>query len=132
MVYLSALGEVLGVVHPAEPRVCHSLVLASIVSARIDGLDLDAEGRQLLLHRFGNRLQRMLGQDIGAPACRRKETAHIVADRLIDLSDQLAAIGESGDGFRLPHGRGDEFHHGSGGPDPRDPSVMRLKTRNFH
>ena len=57
---------------------------------------------------------------------------HIVADKLIDLSDRLAAIGDGEDGFRLPHGRGDEFHHGSGDPDPRDPSPLRLKTRNFH
>src|SRR6202012_4246971 len=37
---------------------------------------------------------------------------HIVADKLIDLSDRLAAIGDSKEEFRLPHGRGDEFHLG--------------------
>jgi len=71
---------------------------------------------------------------------------HIVADKLIDLSDHLAGIGETDEDFQLPHGRGDEFHHG-GGPDSRDhpprkvrdiyiPDLhidkLRLKPRNFH
>ena len=71
---------------------------------------------------------------------------HIVADKLIDLSAQLAGIGESGDDLQLPYGRGDELHHG-GGPDRRDQSPrkardiyvpdlridrLRLKPRNFH
>jgi error-prone DNA polymerase len=70
---------------------------------------------------------------------------HIVADKLIDLSEQLAGIGEAEENFQLPHGRGDEFHHG-GGPDSRDrPSrkardiyvpdlhidTLKLKPRNF-
>jgi error-prone DNA polymerase len=71
---------------------------------------------------------------------------HIVADKLIDLSDQLAGIGETADDFELPHGRGDEFHHGGNGPDSGDrPSrkirniyvpdlhidTLKLKPRNF-
>jgi error-prone DNA polymerase len=71
---------------------------------------------------------------------------HIVADKLIDLSDELAGIGETEDEFQLPHGRGDEFHHGGNGPDPRDRSprkvrdiyvpdlhidTLKLKPRNF-
>ena len=32
---------------------------------------------------------------------------------------ELAAVGERDAGFPLPHGRGDEFHHGSPGIDPR-------------
>jgi error-prone DNA polymerase len=70
---------------------------------------------------------------------------HIVADKLVDLSGQLAGIGETDEEFQLPHGRGDEFHHG-GGPDHRDrpggkvrdiyiPDLhidnLKLKPRNF-
>ncbi len=63
---------------------------------------------------------------------------HIVADRLIDLSDRLAAIGENDGTFRRPRGGGDNFT-GDTPPDPRTPtdlsetgSTLRLKTRNFH
>jgi error-prone DNA polymerase len=71
---------------------------------------------------------------------------HIVADKLIDLSNELAGIVESQEQFQLPHGRGDEFHHGGNGLDPRDrpprkardiyvPDLhidnLRLKPRNF-
>jgi error-prone DNA polymerase len=71
---------------------------------------------------------------------------HIVANKLIDLSDKLAGIGETEDRFLLPHGRGDEFHHGGNGPDSRDRpprkvrdiyvpdlhiDTMKLKPRNF-
>jgi error-prone DNA polymerase len=71
---------------------------------------------------------------------------HIVADKLIDLSDQLAGIGETDHGFQLPHGRGDEFHRGGNGQDPRDRpprkvrdiyvpdlhiDTLKLKPRNF-
>jgi error-prone DNA polymerase len=70
---------------------------------------------------------------------------HIVADKLIDLSDQLAGIGETEEQFQLPHGRGDEFHHGSGGTDSRSRpprkardivpdlhiDTLKLKPRNF-
>jgi error-prone DNA polymerase len=71
---------------------------------------------------------------------------HIVVDKLIDLSDKLAGIGDQ-NRFPLPHGRGDEFHHGSAGrPDSRDRSArkardiyvpdlhidtLKLKPRNF-
>jgi error-prone DNA polymerase len=58
---------------------------------------------------------------------------HVVTDRLIDLSDRLAAIGEQ-DAVVMPHGRGDNFR-GEMAPDPRNPDrpgQLRLKTRNFH
>jgi len=55
---------------------------------------------------------------------------HIVADRLIDLTDRLAAIGEQ-ETVTFPHGRGNNFR-GEMLPDPRDPTVLRLQTRNFH
>ena len=50
---------------------------------------------------------------------REGEVVHIVARELFDLSAELASIGAREAGFPLPHGRGDEFHHGSPSPDPR-------------
>ncbi len=72
------------------------------------------------------------------------DVVHIVARRLTDLSAELASVGERD--FPLPHGRGDELHHGSPGMDRRSARGMkardigttcghidriRLKTRNF-
>jgi len=48
------------------------------------------------------------------------EVVHIVATRLYDGSDLLASVGDRGDAFPLPHGRGDEVHRG-GAPDARRP-----------
>ena len=72
---------------------------------------------------------------------------HLVAHRLSDLSADLASVGERNESFPLPHGSGDEFHHGSptthprglpNGPKPRniaDPyghiDQIRVKTRDF-
>jgi error-prone DNA polymerase len=50
---------------------------------------------------------------------REGEVVHLVARHLRDLSSDLASVGELDGSFRLPHGRGDEFHHGSPTPDPR-------------
>jgi error-prone DNA polymerase len=78
---------------------------------------------------------------------REGEVIHIVATQLQDGSDLLATVGEGGEAFPLPHGRGDEVHHGSlpdprGGP-PRNPrardifipdletAVIQPKTRDF-
>lgn len=75
---------------------------------------------------------------------REGEVVHLVAHRLTDLSAELASIGSRDKAFPLPHGRGDEFHHGSPTPDPRglpkvrdivDPyghiDQIRVKTRDF-
>lgn len=75
---------------------------------------------------------------------REGEVVHIVAQHLTDLSADLASVGSRGGKFPLPHGRGDEFHHGSPTPDPRgmqkprnmaDPYLhldeIRVKTRDF-
>jgi error-prone DNA polymerase len=43
----------------------------------------------------------------------------IVANHLTHLSSDLAGIGDRDDGFPLPHGRSNEFHHGNPGIDPR-------------
>ena len=80
---------------------------------------------------------------------REGDVVHLVAQRLFDLSDDLGQLGERGDPFPLPHGRGDEFAHGNGAPDPRErpkaaapvrdiyiPDLLidrlKVKSRNFH
>jgi error-prone DNA polymerase len=75
---------------------------------------------------------------------REGEVVHLVAHRLTDLSADLASVGDRDAAFPLPHGRGDEFHHGSPGLDPRgEPKLrnsdnsdahidqIRVKTRDF-
>jgi error-prone DNA polymerase len=78
---------------------------------------------------------------------REGDVVHLVAHRLTDLSSELASVGDRDAAFPLPHGRGDEFHHGSPVPDPRgfpkgprakdivDPylhlDVIKVKTRDF-
>jgi error-prone DNA polymerase len=80
---------------------------------------------------------------------REGDVVHLIAQRLHDLSRILASVGERDAAFPLPHGRGDEFHHGSPGRDPRDRpprgvkardiyvpdlhlDTIKLKARNFH
>ena len=75
---------------------------------------------------------------------REGEVVHIVAHELIDMSAELSSIGSRDAAFPLPHGRGDEFHHGSPMPDPRgmpkarnmiDPyghiDEIKVRTRDF-
>ena len=78
---------------------------------------------------------------------REGEVVHLVAHRLTDLSEELASVGDRDAAFPLPHGRGDELHHGSPGLDPRsvpkgpkprdiyDPyghiDQIKIKARNF-
>ena len=50
---------------------------------------------------------------------REGEVVHLIAQRLTDLSSALASVGDRDAAFPLPHGRGDEFHHGGPGLDPR-------------
>jgi error-prone DNA polymerase len=50
---------------------------------------------------------------------REGEVVHLVANHLTDLSADLAGVGDRDNSFPLPHGRGDEFRHGSPGIDPR-------------
>jgi len=63
---------------------------------------------------------------------REGEVVHLVAQRLNDLSTDLAGIGKRDQPFPLPHGRGDEFHHGSPTPDPRDLPPKGLRTRDIY
>ena len=75
---------------------------------------------------------------------REGEVVHLVAHELTDLSAELASVGNRDAPFPLPHGRGDEAHHGGSGIDPRgmpktrdivDPyehiDPIKVKTRDF-
>ncbi len=68
---------------------------------------------------------------------REGDVVHVVVTRLFDLSAQLAGLGERDEAFPLPHGRGDEFHHGSREPDPRERIAagvrvaLKVKPRDF-
>ncbi len=78
---------------------------------------------------------------------REGDVVHVVSTRLHDLSALLGSVGDRGEAFPLPHGRGDEAKHG-GGPDYRDleprpptvrdiyvpdlsPEAIRVRTRDF-
>ncbi|MFM9975706.1 MAG: OB-fold nucleic acid binding domain-containing protein, partial [Beijerinckiaceae bacterium] len=65
----------------------------------------------------------MLG--INGKVQREGEVVHFIAQRLTDLSPELASVGQRGTAFPLPHGRGDEFH---GGGPPVDPRSLPPKT----
>ncbi|WP_011583117.1 error-prone DNA polymerase [Chelativorans multitrophicus] len=59
---------------------------------------------------------------------REGEVVHVVAHHLTDLTALLQTVGQREGEFPLPHGRGDEFHHGSPAPDPRTlPKVPRTR-----
>jgi len=63
---------------------------------------------------------------------REGEVVHLVAQRLTDLSADLAGVGKRDQPFPLPHGRGDEFHHGSSTPDPRELPPKGMRTRDIY
>jgi len=62
---------------------------------------------------------------------REGEVVHLVAQRLTNLSAELASVGERDGEFSLPHGRGDEVHHGST-PDPRGPRSKGLRPSDIY
>lgn len=63
---------------------------------------------------------------------REGEVVHLVAQRVTDLSAQLASVGERDGRFPLPHGRGDQVRHGGSGPDPRELPPRGLRTRDIY
>jgi error-prone DNA polymerase len=69
---------------------------------------------------------------VKGPIQREGDVVHLVAHNLTDLSGELAGIGEREAPFPLPHGRGDEFHHYSPTPDPRDLPPKGLRTRDIY
>lgn len=81
---------------------------------------------------------------------REGDVVHLVAQQLVDLSEDLSGLADRNTDFKLPTGRGDEFAHGSMGggdyrerkeksvPDARDIYVrdlhidtLKVKSRNF-
>lgn len=63
---------------------------------------------------------------------REGEVVHLVAQHLTDLSAELASVGQRDTPFPLPHGRGDEFHHGAPTPDPRGRPPKPFRGRDFY
>ena len=108
-----------------------------------------AKGVMFITHRGRDRHRqpRRLGEGVRAdtaasscpPACsavrgriqREGEVVHLVAQRLRDLSADLASVGEREAAFPLPHGRGDEFHHGSSGTRPARSPAQGLPRRDI-
>jgi error-prone DNA polymerase len=62
---------------------------------------------------------------------REGAVVHLVAQRISDLSADLASVGARDAAFPLPRGRGDEFHHGSPSPDPRGLPPRSFQSRNL-
>jgi error-prone DNA polymerase len=60
------------------------------------------------------------------------EVVHLIAYKLDDLSGLLSSLGERDAPFPLPHGRGDEFHHGPNGPDPREGRPPGVRARDIY
>ncbi|MGZ3218372.1 error-prone DNA polymerase [Paracoccus sp. T5] len=63
---------------------------------------------------------------------REGEVVHHVAHRIVDLSAELASVGNRGGSFPLPHGRGDEFHRGAPAPDPRVEATEGPRPRDIY
>jgi error-prone DNA polymerase len=63
---------------------------------------------------------------IEAKVQREGQVVHLVVEKLTDMSAELKAISEEDTPFPLRHGRGDEFHHGSGG-DARERTAARAR-----
>src|ERR1700675_2869069 len=63
---------------------------------------------------------------------REGEVVHLVVNHLTDLSADLAGVGDQDNSFPLPHGRGDEFHRGSPGIDPRSLPAKGPKPRDIY
>ncbi len=63
---------------------------------------------------------------------REGEVVHLIAHHLTDLSGALASVAGRYAVFPLPHGRGDELHHGGSGLDLCSPPPKGLKVRDVH
>lgn len=63
---------------------------------------------------------------------REGDVVHLVAQRITDLSADLASVGSRDAEFPLPHGRGDQVRNGGAGPDPRELPPKGLRTRDIY
>ena len=62
---------------------------------------------------------------------REGAVVHLVAQRISDLSADLASVGSRQGAFPLAHGRGDQVRHGGSSPDPRELPPRALRGRNL-
>ncbi len=62
---------------------------------------------------------------------REGQVVHLVVNRFVDLSAELATVGNRDGAFPLTHGRGDQVTH-SGGPDPRERQSGGFRARHLH
>ncbi|WP_137113928.1 error-prone DNA polymerase [Mesorhizobium sp. GR13] len=63
---------------------------------------------------------------------REGDVVHLVAQRITDLSADLASVGSRDTSFPVPHGRGDQVRNGGSGPDPRELPPKGLRTRDIY
>ncbi|RVJ14725.1 error-prone DNA polymerase [Sinorhizobium medicae] len=63
---------------------------------------------------------------------REGDVVHLVAQRITDLSADLASVGSRDAAFPLPHGRGDQIRNGGSAPDPRELPPKGLRTRDIY
>ncbi|VTZ25389.1 hypothetical protein MPC1_2250002 [Methylocella tundrae] len=63
---------------------------------------------------------------------REGEVVHLVAQRITDLSADLARVGSRDMAFPLPHGRGDQVGNGGSEPNPRELPPKGLRTRDIY
>jgi error-prone DNA polymerase len=63
---------------------------------------------------------------------REGEVVHLVAGQFTDLSGELARVGQLHGSFPLPHGRGDEFHHGQPASDARGVPPAAVRARDIY
>jgi hypothetical protein len=63
---------------------------------------------------------------------REGEVVHLAAHQLVDLSAELATVGNRDAAFPLSHGRGDQVAHAGGGLDPRKLPPKGLRTRDIY
>jgi error-prone DNA polymerase len=71
---------------------------------------------------------RMLG--LYGQVQREGEVVHVIVRKLIDMSPLLGSLGQKGEAFPLPYGRGDGARSG-GGPDPRESSARQPAARDI-
>jgi error-prone DNA polymerase len=62
---------------------------------------------------------------------REGAVVHLVAQRITDLSADLASVGARDAAFPLPHGRGDQVRNGGSGPDPREMPPRAFRGRDL-
>jgi error-prone DNA polymerase len=118
--WLEAAGIVLVRQRPARPRAsCLSRSRTSGIANLVVGPKVFERFRRTVLSASMIAVRRRIQ--------REGEVVHLWAQRLADLSGELAEVGKWGQPFPLPHGRGDEFHHSSPTPARSSPRACRVR-----